>query len=89
MTVSCMIIDLEKQMVFRCNRFIYIRWFKLLRSIFWVFRLLISYSSAFKMRALNKALRERAVAVELMDKKPVVESFRENTDYRLLKISQP
>ncbi|MEQ1636583.1 MAG: cytochrome c biogenesis protein CcdA [Methylococcales bacterium] len=39
--------------------------------------------------ALNKALRERVVAVRLVDKEPEFESFRENPDYRALKIGLP
>jgi hypothetical protein len=46
MTMSCIWIDLEKQMVLRVNRLIRVRNVKCLRSIFWVFRLPGSCSSA-------------------------------------------
>ena len=38
---------------------------------------------------LNKTLRERAIAVKLVDKEPEFESFRENPNYRPLKIGLP
>jgi thiol:disulfide interchange protein DsbD len=50
--------------------------------------------TAFKAEAannakLNQALRERAVAVKLVDKEPEFEKFRENPEHRQLKIGLP
>ena len=42
-----------------------------------------------KNSALNQALRERAVAVKLVDKEPEFEAFRENPAHRQLKIGLP
>ena len=39
--------------------------------------------------ALNQALREKAIAVKLVDKEPEFEAFRENPEYRPLKIGLP
>ena len=38
---------------------------------------------------LNQALREKAIAVKLVDKEPEFEKFRENKDHRQLKIGLP
>lgn len=38
---------------------------------------------------LNQALREKAIAVKLVDKEPEFEKFRENPDHRQLKIGLP
>jgi thiol:disulfide interchange protein DsbD len=50
--------------------------------------------TAFKAEAannakLNQALREKAVAVKLVDKEPEFEKFRENPEHRQLKIGLP
>lgn len=39
--------------------------------------------------ALNQALREKAIAVKLVDKEPEFEAFRENPEHRPLKIGLP
>ena len=39
--------------------------------------------------ALNQALREKAIAVKLVDKEPEFEKFRENPEHRQLKIGLP
>jgi thiol:disulfide interchange protein DsbD len=38
---------------------------------------------------LNQALREKAIAVKLVDKEPEFEKFRENKEHRQLKIGLP
>ncbi len=38
---------------------------------------------------LNQALREKAIAVKLVDKEPDFEAFRENAEHRQLKIGLP
>jgi thiol:disulfide interchange protein DsbD len=50
--------------------------------------------TAFKAEAannasLNQALREKAIAVKLVDKEPEFEKFRENPEHRQLKIGLP
>jgi thiol:disulfide interchange protein DsbD len=42
-----------------------------------------------KNAQLNQALREKAIAVKLIDKEPEFEKFRENKDHRQLKIGLP
>jgi hypothetical protein len=45
MTMSCIWVDFEKQIVLRTNRLIRVRNVRCFRSIFWVFRLMCQHFS--------------------------------------------